>query len=35
VPQKLVLGFQRLEAPSGQRGALGMLDRILDASFGV
>ena len=25
----------RLEAPSGQRGALGMLDRILDASFPI
>ena len=31
VPQELVLGFQRLEAPSGQRGALGMLNRVLDA----
>lgn len=33
VPQELVLGFQRLEAPSGQRGALGMLNRTLDAPF--
>lgn len=35
VPQELVLGFQCLEAPSGQRGALGMLNRTLDASFPI
>jgi len=35
VPQELVLRLQRLEAPSGQRSALGMLNRILDASFPI
>ncbi len=35
VPQELVLGFQCLGAPSGQRGALAMLNRTLDASFPI
>lgn len=35
VPQELVLGFQCLEAPSGQRGAPGMFNRTLDASFPI
>lgn len=29
------LGFQRLEAPSGQRGALGMLNRVFDAPLPI
>lgn len=33
--QTAYLGGRNLEAPSGQRGALGMLNRILDASFPI